>query len=158
MSKMKRDITFRGRLVRADGLVDGRTDGWVYGMPHRWTGVEGRMAVSLVCPRTWEEFLLHEVDPATVGQYTGLADCKGRRVYEDDIICIPPSSYNGETKAVVVFDKGTFAAQNVTTGGKSDLAWALRRKFEGEPLAYVIGNCYENPELLEGNRKKKKLQ
>ena len=63
-------------------------------------------------------------------QYTGLKDMNGNEIYEGDI------AHNG---GVVVFGDGCFLLK---TAG--DLDMLVRYRME------VIGNIYENPELLEG--------
>ena len=51
---------------------------------------------------------LHEIDPSTVCQFTGLTDCKGREVWEGDILQ-DVDDYN--IKYVVTFNEGTFLAR-----------------------------------------------
>lgn len=51
---------------------------------------------------------LHEIDPSTVCQFTGLKDCKGREVWEGDILQ-DVDDYN--IKYVVTFNEGTFLAR-----------------------------------------------
>ena len=72
-------------------------------------------------------------------QWTGLRDKGGREIYEGDILVWP--HLKGDTPKVVVWVPGEccFAADG--PDGKPD-SW-LDEKCE------VIGNIYENPELLE---------
>lgn len=49
-----------------------------------------------------------EVDPSTVCQFTGLKDCKGKEVWEGDILQDVDDS---DIKYVVIFAEGTFLAQ-----------------------------------------------
>ncbi len=67
-------------------------------------------------------------------QYTGLKDRNDIDVYEGDILYLP----SGEL-AQVVFKHGCFVAEGKTAG-------MLLGKFTPEK---IIGNIYENPELLE---------
>lgn len=53
---------------------------------------------------------LHEIDPSTVCQFTGLKDCKGREVWEGDILQ-DVDDYN--IKYVVTFNEGAFFARKV---------------------------------------------
>lgn len=53
-------------------------------------------------------FNVSEVDPSTVCQFTGLADCKGREVWEGDIL---QDVDDDNIKYVVTFNEGTFLAR-----------------------------------------------
>ena len=50
----------------------------------------------------------HQVDPSTVCQFTGLKDCKGREVWEGDIL---QDVDDDDIKYVVIFGEGAFLAQ-----------------------------------------------
>ena len=77
-------------------------------------------------------------------QFTGLHDKKGKEIYEGDI-CIVSLSYFDikNEKSVVIFHNGAFQFQ-----------YGCERFFSKPYDAWdeveVIGNIYENPELLNG--------
>lgn len=84
--------------------------------------------------------------PETVGQYTGLTDKNGTKIFEDDIV-----KCDDDIGAVSYSD--LFAKFRVTYNEISG-NWF---DFEGEccdPIMFyceVIGNIHDNPELLGGN-------
>ncbi|MEC1543088.1 YopX family protein [Bacillus halotolerans] len=89
----------------------------------------------------------YRVRPETVGQYTGLKDKNGREIYEGDIVIDKRLN-----SAEVVFDDGCFCV----IGYLGDLRTHPIRDslFCGERFE-VIGNIYENPELLEASHASK---
>ncbi|MEK4379286.1 YopX family protein [Bacillus sp. FSL R5-0434] len=80
-------------------------------------------------------------------QYTGLKDKNGREIYEGDIVID-----KRKNSAEVVFDDGCFCV----IGYLGDLRTHPIRDslFCGERFE-VIGNIYENPELLEASHASK---
>ena len=85
-----------------------------------------------------------EVMPETIGQYTGLKDKNGVEICEGDIV---ETVYNVEVfVGVVVYDLSEVDFK--VTDGKEKYG----RNFQylaGNDENEVIGNIYENPELLE---------
>ena len=101
-----------------------------------------------------------EVDPETVGQFTGLTDKNGKRIFEGDII----KADNGKQSSVSVVKFGEYypkmfyvmmdiyfpIAQHINANG----FFAESTKHEDmilfkSPFFEIIGNVYDNPELLE---------
>lgn len=82
------------------------------------------------------------VIPETVGQYTGLTDKNGRKIFEGDIV-----ERGGRIWLVEYSNKyGQFM---MTTYTEKGISWS--RSFDLIPPDWceVIGNIYDNPELLE---------
>lgn len=82
---------------------------------------------------------LFEVDPATVGQYTGLNDTNSREIYEGDIF---QAGYFGGVN-VVMWDNEN--ARYIGHSPQGCISYVGR-----EPAVKIIGNIHDNPELLKG--------
>lgn len=77
-------------------------------------------------------------------QFTGLKDKNGKEVYEDDII-----EFENQGKYVIIYreDSAMFYVRP-TTNGEQIPIWL---EYSNQNCPYeVIGNIYENPELMEG--------
>ena len=82
------------------------------------------------------------VDKETIGQYTGLKDSEGTEIYEGDIL--ESTAFGSEEIGKVTYseDDAMFELEMdgvvLNFSNESSKGWT------------VIGNIYENPELLEG--------
>lgn len=111
-----RPIKFRGKSLN--------TGRWVYGdLQHK-----GKRS-----------FIEYEVDPATVGQYTGLKDKTGQEIYEGDILKV---DFLNDPICVVRYYKDSFMAYQ-----HNGLGYYVC-KVCGDCI--VIGNVHNYPELMKG--------
>jgi uncharacterized phage protein (TIGR01671 family) len=126
---MMREIKFRGKSID--------NEEWVYGSYQADVLCMGRHTIiysdreGLYCE--------DEVDPETVGQFTGLLDKNGKEIYEGDVVA--NSGYLGIVE------------------WSSEMLWFHVDFGDGDPdlladLAEieVIGNKYEHPHILGGER------
>lgn len=141
---MNREILFRGKRID--------NGEWVRGLPfsfHANNNVEGI--------ETYDGER-HKVDQDTTGQYTGLTDKNGARVFEEDILQIAKKS---DTLGTYFFPPVQYPINVVVKWDLCAWMWEVQWK-EGPyyihfPDAWchyeckVIGNIHENPELLEGD-------
>ena len=94
-------------------------------------------------------YLLRRVsfDDVELMQYTGLKDKNGKEIYEGDIVLIKLDETSTWYKTVVGFKKGAFIANLID---KEDYVYIFHHGFTGDDFE-IIGNVYENKNLLEEN-------
>ena len=90
-----------------------------------------------------------EVDPDTIGQYTGLTDKNGKKIFEGDIIKHNNNSDNGFDIGKVYWDETRSQWRRTSIGNfhDSSFTYVMSRSCEYE----IIGNIHDNPELLKGD-------
>lgn len=135
-----RTITFRGKVKH-----EGR---WVYGSLLVYGDGEHN-----IFEQREHNYKLdsYNVEPETVGQSTGLADHNGKEIYEGDIITV-----KGDYPRVVLWDKMSWALMPTEYYHDADF-WGMNLQHPGldwwETFAdefEIIGNIYENPDMLKG--------
>ena len=142
-----REILFRGK----------RTDGqWIYGglLKVTYDGNTYNLIFADNFLFVFGEAKAMEhacVDPATVGQFTGLTDKNGQKIFEGDIVRVLGNQQVDDWKnvdyvALIAFLDGGFCAIDGTVEEHGLRRYALARMdFSLE----IIGNQFDNPELLE---------
>ena len=121
-----REIKFRGKR-----LDNGE---WLYGYLIRLHGIP------YIYPNPANNgWTSYEVDPDTVGQFTGLLDKNGKEIYEGDIL-IEPGIFN--LPRTVFWDHRFMRFGNIPLSICGYIDLYDYNKTE------VIGNIHDNPELL----------
>ncbi|MDO4495843.1 MAG: YopX family protein [Clostridiaceae bacterium] len=93
-------------------------------------------------------FTLKEVIPETVGQYTGLTDKNGKKIFEGDIVSRYINWLGKRVNAVAKYD--TTVASWLCESFDKDKEQVFLANLVSGNGTYVIGNIYDNPELLKG--------
>ena len=130
---MMREIVFRGKRIDNGKWVEG-----LLSSPCEIREFYGE-------PDQFSDWCIH---PDTVGQYTGIKDVNGNRIFEGDLVKVfhdHSDEYN-DTHPVRFFDKNDYPAFDLEgwrgeSNGLSEVK-ALHRM-------EVIDNIHDNPTLLE---------
>lgn len=134
-----------------------RSDGFIYG---NLVVADGKYFICTYAVCSHKTYVnntratMFEVIPETVGEFTSLPDKNGKKIFEGDIIRTT-NPYTGE-EYVGVVEWGCY----YTFGVGFVIAWNSDDDDLNPSLFYwvndvgveVVGNCYDNPELLEGGK------
>ena len=128
-----REMLFRGKRVD--------NGEWAYGSLITETNpFDKNRVMTHIYDNGFNEIL---VDPRTIGQYTGVKDLPGTWIFEADIVKVYDVYCNETVVGVVEFCDGSFRIYD--TDFTSYDRW-MYYKVE------VIGNAYDNQELLEEDK------
>ena len=123
-----REILFRGKTDKGE---------WVVGNLMVYYDESASIIESSTSLNTF-----HVISPETVGQYTGLTDKNGKKIFEGDIV--KTDKFNTPNKLYVIkYDLllGAFIGEDNGT--------MYFTTFDGDSeLFEIIGNIHDNPELL----------
>lgn len=139
---MSREIKFRGKRVKMDDPLER----WIEGSCVEYTNIRDEKVVRIMSKSGYQ----NEVYPETVGQFTGLYDKNGKEIYEGDIL---RSVKFHDIVGYVMYDKkeGAFMFIKIDELMKTELetrCHITERRLNEFPKE-VIGNIYDNKELLE---------
>ena len=127
---MNRTIKFRGK----------RTENgeWVYGLLSK--NSNGEFIIVYDEEKLWIKTQSNKIIPATVGQFTGLLDSKGREIYENDIV--EAATHEGAPiVGRVKFRKNVASFEICTEYNQYSFVCLMNIK--------VTGNIHDNLELLK---------
>jgi uncharacterized phage protein (TIGR01671 family) len=126
----QRIIKFRGKHI-----VTGE---WLYGSHFDDGGEQYILPNNILDIDEYED--KYEVDPATVGQFTGLEDMNGNRIFEGDVVSGTDTLARMNIHGYVSHSDASFV-----------IIGELFRHYRWMDYdVEVIGNIHDNPELLEG--------
>ena len=147
-----RDIIFRGKRIDNGEWITGGI------FQQKADGVEDEV-VYIIDNSSNDVDWAHRVIPETVGQFTGVADKNGKRVFEGDIFQYEPHFKTEKAWIGIVKYRNThdyyracndcgfvieWQDESIMTTREDLLYWCGDGK-----SASVIGNVYDDPELLE---------
>ena len=130
------EILFRGKRTH--------NGEWVYGDFVRGNERKSLRDSIFVYDSETQSFNDYEINPSTLGQYTGLTDKNGKRIFEGDIAKV----LQGKDKdiAYVGFENGAFMLYPKTGNIYERTLWEY---WYNDWDVEVVGNITDNPELLE---------
>lgn len=135
-----REIKFRGKSL------DGK---WLFGYIYRYINRDGIDTVAIIEIENngFEANLnLHKISHNTIGQFTGLHDKNGKEIYEGDIV-----RYSlDDRKDIGYIGFHALSASFRVVAKHTDFGIGNRGGLH-ELALEVIGNIYDNPELLQHN-------
>lgn len=139
-----RDIKFRGQSINTVG--GGRPiKEWVYGCLIIDESREDKYRYRIQ-PKEGDQFYAPPVIPETVGEYTGINDKNGTKIYEGDIVA--GTEHRGNT---VTYENGAHKTNEWDVEIKYAVEFnppCLQRVLHDRSFCEVIGNIYQNPDVL----------
>lgn len=141
-----REILFRGKAInrnRGYHRTSYKNGEWVYGLATRL--FDERFENLPAEMRDIDGIGGIEIDYKTIGQYTGLTDKNGTKIFEGDIVVVNIKEYNTICEVAWADSVAQFQLWQRNTVNNTPTALNL-----GNYDCEVIGNIHDNSELLEG--------
>lgn len=141
-----REILFRGKEIESDE--------WIFGSLLSGYLENGRTQILNHDNGDWEDVI-----PDTVGQFTGLTDKNGKKIFEGDFIQPPHNKHlicliksgNYKPCALERFNDSSESDLPEATGFYAETQGADQYFIGRNMVVKIIGNVFDNPELLGGS-------
>ncbi len=130
-----REILFRGKCVETGEWVEGFLFSYGEGTEYAETYILGELDYRESIYDVWK--CADKVHPNTVGQFTGMRDKIGNKIFEGDIV-------------YAKMDYGPAGWHDATVDIGFKRVGGYRWEYFDLSTIVVIGNVYDNPELLKG--------
>jgi uncharacterized phage protein (TIGR01671 family) len=148
-----REILFRGKTQKHEPFNEGNNDKWVEGHFCKDSFVEKTYINENVGA---DNFFMYMVIPETVGEYTGLKDRNGVKIFEGDVVEHPSiwaHPVDEGTEGAYKNWRGRWYLQNENENGAVVFSEGRFRVSGCEHLDTtvfeVVGNIHDNPELVK---------
>lgn len=92
--------------------------------------------------KVWE---YAEVAPETLCEFTGLRDKNGKRIWENDIV----EAWSQGSRAIGTVKQRVDGLWIMSPAWQNHEFWELKPNSNGETTVEVLGNAFDNPELLQ---------
>ncbi|EAD4838452.1 hypothetical protein WN83_14325 [Listeria monocytogenes] len=142
-----REIEFRGKAIHPNSLEQ-IVGSWAYG------GIFENKIISrnLDTDSHYHRFISEiEVDIKTIGQYTGLKDKNGKKIFEGDIVAFSEDDFHLFNSQVEYFSEDGYPAFDIKVPSTYyfDSNVFSEVSMSGLYEIEIIGNIHENLDLLE---------
>lgn len=124
-----RDILFRAKTIDSGIWVEGD-------LVHR-TESDGLLTI-LIENNDFHDYRSYEVIPESLGQFTGLLDKSGKKIFEGDL-----GYSNNENYRIILKDlAGAYRVENIKNNEDNHFLLHVNKNIQ------IIGNVHDNPELI----------
>lgn len=93
-----------------------------------------------------KENTAYPIDSETICQYTGLTDKNGKRIWENDIV----SAWSEGKHAIGKVQRRIDGLYIIYPAYQKKEFWGLSPDGNGKTEVEIIGNIFDNPELMKG--------
>ena len=135
-----REILFKGKKKDNGEWIEGYLMNG--GMPGEKRIFIGKLVIGKWTV-TADEF--DEVDPDTICEYTGLTDKNGKEIWENDIV----EAWSQGSRAIGTVKQRVDGLWIMSPAWQNHEFWELKPNSNGETTVEVLGNAFDNPELLQ---------
>ena len=132
-----REILFKAKRKDNGKWVDG-----YYQKRYDLLGNEEHLIFHADSYTVWE---YAEIDPETLCQFTGMTDKNGVRIWKNDIV----EAWSQGSRAIGTVKQRVDGLWIMSPAWQNHEFWELNPNSNGETTVEVLGDAFDNPELLQ---------